>query len=132
MPGAGEQPGQRPADVPGSNDADFHGRHYAPASGDPAVLTVRRQPIRHQETLMTIAQLEHLADGLSVSACGQTFVVDRTRVRRVEAGHDVSFVIAGTDLAPRVHLGANQLASSSWEDMSAVLRHLVARLACRG
>ena len=81
---------------------------------------------------MTIEQLEHLADGLSVSACGQTFVLDRTRVRPVSAGHDVSFVIAGTDLAPRVHLAPNQLASSNWEEMSVVLRHLVARLACRG
>jgi hypothetical protein len=80
---------------------------------------------------MTIAQLEQLGDGLSVFACGQTFVVDRTRVRPSNAGHDVSFVIAGTSLAPRVHLGANQLAASSWEDLSAVLRRLVARLACR-
>ena len=81
---------------------------------------------------MTIEQLEHLADGLSVSACGHTFVVDRTRVRPANAGHDVSFVIAGTGFAPRVHLAANRLASSDWEEMSAVLRRLVARLACRG
>jgi hypothetical protein len=81
---------------------------------------------------MTIEQLEHMGDGFSVSACGQTFVLDRTRVRAVGAGHDVSFVIAGTGLAPRMHLSPSQLASTSWEEMSAVLRHLVARLACRG
>ncbi|HYT66036.1 MAG TPA: hypothetical protein VEL51_06445 [Vicinamibacterales bacterium] len=80
---------------------------------------------------MTVAQLEHLADGLSVSACGQTLVVDRTRVRPATGGHDVSFVIAGTDLAPRVHLGPHQLSASSWEEMSATLRHLVTRVACR-
>ena len=80
---------------------------------------------------MTIEQLEQLGDGLSVVACGQTFVLDRTRVRPVKAGHNVSFVIAGTDLAPRMHLAANQLASSSWEDVSNMLRRLVARVACR-
>jgi hypothetical protein len=80
---------------------------------------------------MTIEQLEHLADGLSVSACGQTYVLDRTRVRPSGAGHDVSFVVAGTDLAPRVHLAVNQLASADWEEMSTLLRHLVTRLACR-
>ena len=80
---------------------------------------------------MTIEQVEQLGDGLSVFACGQTFVVDRTRVRRAGVGHDVSFVIAGTSLAPRIHLGANQLASSSWEDVSGMLRRVVARVACR-
>jgi hypothetical protein len=80
---------------------------------------------------MTIEQLEYLGDGLSVSACGRTFVLDRTRVQAVRAGHDVSFVVAGTGLAPRVHLAANQLASTNWEEMSAVLRRLVTRLACR-
>jgi hypothetical protein len=80
---------------------------------------------------MTIEQLEHLGDGLSVVACGRTFVLDRTRVRPASAGHDVSFIVAGTDLAPRVHLAANRLASSSWEDVSALLRHVVARIACR-
>jgi hypothetical protein len=81
---------------------------------------------------MTIAQLEHLADGLSVSACGQTLVIDRTRVRPVTGGHDVSFVIAGTDLAPRLHLSSHQLAAANWEEMSTLLRHVAARVACRG
>ena len=79
---------------------------------------------------MTIQQLEHLADGLSVDACGQTLVLDRTRVRAANAGHDVSFIVAGTGLAPRVHLAPSQLASASWEDMSALLRHVVTRVAC--
>ena len=80
---------------------------------------------------MTVQQLEHLGDGFSVSACGQTMVLDRTRVRRAARGHDVSFVIAGTGLAPRVHLGPQQLASSSWEEMSRLLRRVVTRLVCR-
>jgi hypothetical protein len=80
---------------------------------------------------MTIEQLEHLADGLSVSACGQTFVVDRTRVREAGGGHDVSFVIAGTDLAPRLHLASSRLSSADWEEMSKMLRHVVTRLTCR-
>jgi hypothetical protein len=41
-------------------------------------------------------------------------------------------VVAGTDLAPRLHLGANRLAASDWEEISVMLRRLVARLACRG
>jgi hypothetical protein len=81
---------------------------------------------------MTVQQLEHLADGLSVSACGQTLVVDRMRVRAMKDGHDVAFIIAGTDLAPRVHLAPNRLASASWEEMSDVLRHVVTRVACGG
>lgn len=81
---------------------------------------------------MTIEQLEHLGDGFSVFACGQTFVLDRTRVRSAKAGHSVSFLVAGTDLAPRVHLSAQQLAGISAEQMSGVLRRLVTRLACNG
>jgi hypothetical protein len=80
---------------------------------------------------MTIEQLESLGDGLTVSACGRTLVVDRMRVQPAKSGHDIHFIVPGTDLAPRVHLAANQLANSSWEEMSSVLRHVVARLACR-
>ena len=79
---------------------------------------------------MTVQQLEYLADGLSVSACGQTWVLDRTRVQAAGAGHDVFFVIAGTDLAPRLHLSPDQLSTSTWEEMSAVLRRVAARVAC--
>lgn len=79
---------------------------------------------------MTVQQLEYLADGLSVSACGQTLVLDRTRVREARGGHDVFFVIAGTNLAPRAHLSPDQLASSTWEEMSAILRHITARVVC--
>ena len=38
---------------------------------------------------MTVQQLEYLADGLSVSACGRTLVLDRTRVNVRRDGHDV-------------------------------------------
>ena len=48
------------------------------------------------------------------------------------AGHDVSFVIAGTGLAPRLHLAANRLSSASWEEMSSMLRQVVTRVACGG
>lgn len=81
---------------------------------------------------MTVQQLEHLADGLSVSACGQTLVLDRMRVKARQDGHDLAFIIAGTDFAPRLHLRANQLASATWEDMSGVLQHVIRRLACPG
>ena len=81
---------------------------------------------------MTVQQLECLADGLSVSACGQTLVLDRTRVSPRGGGHDVAFIVAGTGLAPRLHLRTNQLASASWEDLSAALQHVVRRLVCAG
>jgi hypothetical protein len=80
--------------------------------------------------MMTVQQLEYLADGLSVFACGQTLVLDRTRVRPAGGGHDVSFLIAGTNLAPRVHLAPEQLSVSTWEEMSAVLRRVSARVVC--
>jgi len=80
---------------------------------------------------MTVQQLEYLADGLSVSACGQTLVLDRTRVLQTRTGHEVSFVVAGTGLAPRFHLAPGQLAISTWEEMSGALRRVTARVACR-
>lgn len=79
---------------------------------------------------MTVQQLEILADGLSVSACGETLVLDRTRVRQTRSGHDVSFIVAGTRLAPRFHLSPGQLAISTWEELSAALRRVTARVAC--
>jgi hypothetical protein len=44
----------------------------------------------------------------------------------------VAFIVAGTGLAPRLHLRTNQLASASWEDLSAALQHVVRRLVCPG
>jgi hypothetical protein len=79
---------------------------------------------------MTVQQLEYLADGLSVAACGQTLVLDRTRVRPAGGGHDVSFVSAGMNLAPRVHLSPGQLSASTWEELSAALRRVTARVVC--
>lgn len=81
---------------------------------------------------MTVQQLEQLGDGLSISAGGRTLVLDRTRVREAADGHDVSFVIAGTDLAPRIHLAPSQLATGTWEELSSMLRRVAARVACRG
>jgi hypothetical protein len=78
---------------------------------------------------MTVQQLEHLADGLSFTAGGETLAVDRTRVRSARGGHDVSFVIAGTGLAPRMSLSLDQLATSTWEEMSALLRRVATRAA---
>jgi len=80
--------------------------------------------------IMTVQQLEYLADGLSVVACGQTLVLDRTRVRPAGGGHDVSFLITGANLTPRVHLGPERLACSTWEEMSSILRRVSARVVC--
>jgi hypothetical protein len=44
----------------------------------------------------------------------------------------VAFIVAGTGLAPRLHLRANQLATSTWEDISGTLQRIVRRLVCTG
>lgn len=82
---------------------------------------------------MTIEQLTYLAEGLSVSACGQTLAIDRMRVGERRGGVDVAFRIAGTDLAPRIRLSRDQLETSTWDEMASVLRHVTCRAAgaCR-
>jgi hypothetical protein len=74
---------------------------------------------------MTIDQLIPLTDGLSVTACAQTLALDRTRVTRVsDRAIDLSFRIAGTDYAPRVRLTRQWLATSSFEELVAIVRRV--------
>lgn len=77
---------------------------------------------------MTIDQVAYLADGLSVARSGDPVVLDRTRVCEARDGVDVSFRIAGTDLAPRLHLSRVQLASSTVDEMAALFRRLTTRV----
>jgi hypothetical protein len=78
---------------------------------------------------MTIDQLVPLTNGLSAYAGSQPFMLERARVTRVSDTVDISFRIAGTDLAPRISLPARRLASSSLDDIIAILRRVVARVA---
>jgi hypothetical protein len=73
---------------------------------------------------MTIEQVACLADGLSVSARGQTLVLDGTRAEAAGGSVEVSFRIAGTDFVPRVHFTELQLATLTWEELATVLRHV--------
>jgi len=74
---------------------------------------------------MTIEQLVPLTDGLSVTACAQTLALDRTRVTKVsDKAVDLSFRIAGTEYAPRLRLTRQWIATSSLEDLVAVIRRV--------
>ena len=78
---------------------------------------------------MTIDQVSYLADGLSAAGSGGPLVLERTRVCQAGDGVDVSFRIAGTDFAPRMHLSLAQLSSSTVDEMAALLRRIATRVA---
>ena len=82
---------------------------------------------------MTIDQVIPLTNGLSVNACAQTLAVERTRVTRVtDRAIDLSFRIAGTDFAPRFTVPRRRLASATFEDLMAIVRHVAANaVGCR-
>ena len=76
---------------------------------------------------MTIDQLVPLTNGLSLTACNQTVVLDRTRITRFpDRSIEMAFRIAGTDLAPRLRLSGLRLASSSLDDIISVVRRVAA------
>jgi hypothetical protein len=82
---------------------------------------------------MTIEQLVPLTNGLSLTACNQTLMLDRTRITRFpDRSIEMAFRIAGTDLAPRLRLSALRLASSSLEDIVAIIRRVASSaLGCK-
>ena len=52
---------------------------------------------------MTIEELVPLTNGLTVSACGSTFVCDRARITPVRNDAiDMAFLMAGTNLVPPI------------------------------
>jgi hypothetical protein len=74
---------------------------------------------------MTIDQLVPLTNGLPATAGAQAVMLERARVTRLSDGVDLSFRIAGTDLAPRLSLPLQRLASSSVDDVVAIIRRVV-------
>ena len=82
---------------------------------------------------MTIDQVVPLTNGLSANAGTHSFMLERARVTRGSANSvDISFRIAGTDLAPRLSLPSRRLASSSLDEVISILRRVVCRVAGPG
>jgi hypothetical protein len=80
---------------------------------------------------MTIEELVPLTNGLSVTACGQTLVCDRTRIVPVQNdAFDLKFLIAGTDQVPRVRLSRDRVSKASADEVVRTLRRFVRALAC--
>lgn len=75
---------------------------------------------------MQIEELVPLTNGLSVTACGQTLVCDRTRVVPVAADAvDLKFLIAGTDFVPRFRLSRQRVSKASSDDVVKIVRKVV-------
>ena len=80
---------------------------------------------------MTIEELVPLTNGLSVTACGQTLVCDRTRVVPVKNdAFDLKFLIAGTDLVPRLRLSRDKVSTARADELTRMIRRVVAAIAC--
>jgi len=79
---------------------------------------------------MTVEQFAPLVNGFSLTACGQTMVLDRLRVRRVaDRSVEFAFSIAGTDLVPKLRLTTERFAKSSWEELSRIVARVASRAA---
>lgn len=82
---------------------------------------------------MTVEDLVPLTNGLSVTACGQTLVCDRTRVVPVKNDtFDLKFLIAGTDLVPRLRLSRDKVLKASADEVTRIVRRVVSEIACSG
>ncbi len=80
---------------------------------------------------MKIEELVPLTNGLSVTACGQTLVCDRTRLRSVrDDAIDVKFWIAGTNLVPRFRLRRERLLQATADEVARIVRLVVRAAAC--
>lgn len=79
---------------------------------------------------MTVEQLAPRVNGFSLTACGQTMVLDRLRVRSIsDRAVEFAFLIVGTDLVPRLRLTRERLAGSSWDDLARIFTRVAARAA---
>jgi hypothetical protein len=83
---------------------------------------------------MKIEDLVPLTNGLSVTACGQTLVCDRTRIAPVRHDAiDMKFLIAGTDFVPRLRLTRERVLKATADEIVRIVRHVVrGALACEG
>jgi len=75
---------------------------------------------------MTIDDLVPLTNGLTVTACGNTLVCDRARITPVRADAiDLSFLMAGTDVVPRLRLARARVLAASPDDVTRILSRVV-------
>jgi len=82
---------------------------------------------------MTIEDLVLLTNGLTVSACGSTFVCDRARITPVRNDAiDIVFLMAGTDMVPRLRLLRDRVLKAGPDEVSRILRRVVkSAVGCR-
>jgi len=74
---------------------------------------------------MKIEDLVPLTNGLSVTACGQTLVCDRARIRAVRNDAiDMKFWIAGTDFVPRLRLTRDRILKETADDLARIVRRV--------
>jgi hypothetical protein len=77
---------------------------------------------------MTIEDLVPLTNGLTVTACGNTLVCDRTRITEVRNDAiDMAFLLAGTDFVPRLRLLRERVLSATREEVTKIVERVVQR-----
>ena len=75
---------------------------------------------------MTIEDLVPLTNGLTVTACGNTLVCDRTRITAVRNDAiDMAFLLAGTDFVPRLRLLRARVLSATREEVTKIVERVV-------
>jgi hypothetical protein len=71
---------------------------------------------------MKTEDLVSLTNGLSVTACGHTIVCDRARITPVRNdAMDLSFLIAGTDIVPRLRLTLERVSRATADELAAIV-----------
>ena len=71
---------------------------------------------------MKAEDLVSLTNGLSVTACGHTIVCDRARITPVRNdAMDLSFLIAGTDIVPRLRLTLERVSRATADELAAIV-----------
>jgi len=82
---------------------------------------------------MTIEDLVTLTNGLTVTACGHTLVCDRARITPVRNDAvDMKFLMAGTDLVPRLRLLRERVLAATPDEVTKIVRRVVeSAIACR-
>ncbi len=82
---------------------------------------------------MKIEELVPLTNGLSVTACGQTLVCDRTRIMPIRSDAiDMMFLIAGTNFVPRLRLTRERVTKATADEVVRIVRRVVkGAIACK-
>jgi hypothetical protein len=77
---------------------------------------------------MKIEELVPLTNGLSVHDGPRTMVCDRARITRIgDDAVDMSFLIAGTDIVPRLRLRKDRIDRGTPEDLARVVQNVARR-----